>query len=108
MATALTYEEKMRRVRMALAEAGWPNANVRIALNAMRIDVDCSVHIGHPIDPTIEAVWTAFLVSKVRIACWPCTAARQDCSHDPHTQPKPDPALCRQVITRTNTHNEEQ
>ena len=84
----MTDQERCERVRMALAEAGYPN-----------VDVDArSGVMGMPKNAAPDAVrWRAFVLADPDgTECWPCWSAWETgtgepvCDHDPMTQPWPE------------------
>lgn len=86
----LTPEERVARVRMALAEAGWPDTHVRFADDKVWVRGQLfGAADGCPDD----VMWRALVVAGEPAACWPCWIGRSDssdCTHDPLTSPWPE------------------
>lgn len=87
----LTPEERVRRVKAALAEAGWPTDGVVVAVGRRGLPVP-HVRLGSAPRP---AVWRAFFLADPTAPrrCWPCWRDRVDpegCDHDPLTSPWPE------------------
>lgn len=87
--TALTPEERVRRVKAALAEAGHPDAVVMPSVEPP------GVLIGS-YEP-LEVQWRAAALAGAVTRCWPCYRAhpiysqsRPPCDHDPLTSPWPE------------------
>lgn len=90
----LTPEERVRRVKAALAEAGYSPADVTWSDFGVR-------GIGSPSTPEdgppLDVWWRALLVAREpNLPCWPCFLAPGDnwemlmaCDHDPLTAPWP-------------------
>jgi hypothetical protein len=88
----MTPEERVEQVRMVLAEAGYPDAEVRWA--------DWSAAISDEVPPHVQ--WRAFVLTHDRwdIDCWPCWSTGtecedgedepEQCGHDPLTSPWPE------------------
>lgn len=85
----LTPEERCERVRMALAEAGYPDVEVA---------VDRYGVLEMPMDAAPDDVrWRAFVLADPHgTECWPCWSAWEsgtgypNCDHDPLTSPWPE------------------
>ena len=87
----MTPEERVERVKMALAEAGYPDASPWIVA-----EVDDRVH-SFITDTPMDVWWRALAVSGEVETCWPCWSADPvwrgqviDCDHDPFTSPWPE------------------
>lgn len=87
----LTPEKRCERVRMALAEAGYPPDAVRLSdENPALVEVDARVD-----DPTL---WRAMACAGIAERCWPCWRETGDlayddaptCDHDPLSSPWPE------------------
>lgn len=96
----LSPEERVERVRMALAEAGWPDVDAEWVedprYTGVAIDVEAVTLRGLPSD----VHWRAIAIAGGSAVCWPCWAeadATGDfrilgrCPHDPLTSPWPPP-----------------
>lgn len=91
----LTPEERVRRVKAALAEAGYPDAEVTWGAFGVR-------GMGSPTTPEgtppLDVWWRSLLVAREpNLPCWPCFldpgddwATLMACDHDPETSPKPE------------------
>lgn len=85
----LTPEERSARVRMAMAEAGYPDSGVSVDPE------DSEVGVCQPNAP-LSTIWRAFFVADPAGACcWPCFAHNYDggdldCTHDARTAPQPE------------------
>lgn len=81
----MTPEERVRRVKAALAEAGYPDAPVWIEQDR--------IHFESGVIPRAVA-WRAAAVVGDTHKCWPCfdadPHAQIDCPHDPLTSPWPE------------------
>jgi len=97
MGPAVTPEERCERVRMALAEAGYPDAEVH--WNAEAGVPFTFVGPGFTTDPPLAVAWRASLVVGEDAPCWPCAQLwrnrrndgnESDCDHDPWTSPWPE------------------
>lgn len=85
--------DAVERVRMALAEMGYPEAQVREAedgpVEILAGLVDC---VAEPLTlPPMSVAWKAKAVAGVLTSCWECSRRfRGDaCTHDPYTEPWP-------------------
>lgn len=80
-------EEQLRRIRAAIAEAGYPSVAARVWW--------CQ-HDG-PVVPLSddgvpdEVCWMAFHVARLDHCCWPCwrDGIGEFCTHDPHAEELP-------------------
>lgn len=77
MTALLTIDEQVRRLRAALAEAGYPNAIVQFWPG----EDDPRVGLGKEGDPTDYVCWKAYAVTGLSHCCWACWDADtgQDC-----------------------------
>ena len=93
-----TPEERVRRVKAALAEAGYPSASAYWLAEA-----ECPhviVGPGLPGDPPLTMAWRAMaLAGEDGMPCWPCADVGiydgNRCDHDPLTSewpPVPSPS----------------
>ena len=85
MPVLVTPDERCERVRMALAEAGYPDAEVSYLNSSDQVKVSLSV--PHAV------AWRAWAVTGETRMCWPCWIGRKtlaDCDHDPQTSPWPE------------------
>lgn len=82
---------------MALAEAGYPDAEVR--WNDEHDVPFTIVGPGLATDPPLGVAWRASLVAGEDTPCWPCAQEwrnrrndgnESDCDHDPLTSPWPE------------------
>lgn len=87
--SALSPEERVERVRMALAEAGCPDAPVRWEWG----------QVAGSFPPIPKALfWRAKVVAGEQTRCWTCfdslpfspEASLAGCGHDPLTSPWPE------------------
>lgn len=94
MSSDLTPDRRCERVRMCLAEAGWPDAGVEWQRHRMWAGPTTPYEGGPPND----VWWRALTLSGEPVACWPCFSSdeymacadpRSFCDHDPLTEPWP-------------------
>lgn len=87
----LSPEERCERVRMALAEAGYPDASVWWD-DEFPATNPGSVRCRNAIPIPLEVTWRAFAIAAPDVtSCWPCWDARDPlCTHDPLTSPWPE------------------
>lgn len=91
----LTPEERVRRVKAALAEAGYPDAEVWWGSSRVWTGPVCDVS-----DAPQSPWWRALAVSgHAPLPCWPCFISdeywecddpKAFCDHDPLTSPWPE------------------
>lgn len=88
MTPPLDPEERVRRVKAALAEAGWPDTKVSWSESDDSPSVLLSGEFGVP-DPVF---WRGMAICDEMLCCWPCWQSwnPEDCTHDPLTSPWPE------------------
>jgi hypothetical protein len=85
-------DEQMRRVRAAIAEAGYPDVAKSVTWDSDE-PAGPSVPLGP--DGVPDAVcWMAFHVSRLSHCCWSCwrDCEFDTCDHDPYASELPDMA----------------
>lgn len=85
----LTPNEEVRRVKAALAEAGYPQVSVTY-------DEDDG-EVGVTMRAPAEVIWRALAIATPGVYCWPCWSHNQACGdgepvvceHDWRAEPQP-------------------